>query len=107
MIDTSALEREAARLVDLAKSAGADAADAVVARGRSKSVSVRLGKVEGTNAAESYYFSLRVFVGKKVASVSAGPGADLAELAERAVAMARVSPEDAYAGLADPEGLAQ
>ncbi|GLQ38187.1 modulator protein [Rhizobium albus] len=107
MIDTSALEREAARLVDLAKSAGADAADAVVARGRSKSVSVRLGKVEGTNAAESDDFSLRVFVGKKVASVSAGPGADLAELAERAVAMARVSPEDAYAGLADPEGLAQ
>jgi PmbA protein len=106
MIDTSALEREAARLVELAKSAGADAADAVVARGRSKSVSVRLGKVEGTNAAESDDFSLRVFVGKKVASVSAGPGADLAELAERAVAMARVSPEDAYAGLADPESLA-
>jgi PmbA protein len=107
MIDTSALEREAARLVELAKSAGADAADAVVARGRSKSVSVRLGKVEGTNAAESDDFSLRVFVGKKVASVSAGPGADLAELAERAVAMARVSPEDAFAGLADPESLAQ
>jgi PmbA protein len=106
MIDTSALEREAARLVELAKSAGADAADAVVARGRSKSVSVRLGKVEGTNAAESDDFSLRVFVGKKVASVSAGPGADLAELAERAVAMARVSPEDAYAGPADPESLA-
>jgi PmbA protein len=106
MIDTSALEKEAARLVELARRAGADAADAVVARGRSKSVSVRLGKVEGTDASESDDFSLRVFVGRKVASVSAGPGADAQELAERAVAMAKVSPDDEFAGLADPADLA-
>jgi PmbA protein len=49
---------------------------------------------------------LRVFVGRQVASVSANPGADLKALAERAVAMARVSPEDPYAGLADPARLA-
>ena len=106
MIDTSALEKEAARLVELARRAGADAADAVVARGRSKSVSVRLGKVEGTDASESDDFSLRVFVGRKVASVSAGPGADAQELAERAVAMAKVSPDDEFAGLADRADLA-
>lgn len=105
-IDAATLEKEAARLVELAKAAGADAADAVVARSRSKSVSVRLGKVEGTNSAESDDFSLRVFVDGRVASVSAVPGVDGKELAERAVAMAKVSPPDPYAALADPADLA-
>jgi PmbA protein len=104
-IDATQLLDQAARLVELAKKAGADAADAVVMRSHSTSVSVRLGKIEGTNAAENDDFSLRVFIGRKVASVSAGLGADPAELAERAVAMARVSPEDPFAGLADPADL--
>lgn len=105
-IDSSALLDNASRLVELALAAGADAADAVVVRSRGQSVSVRLGKVEGTQSAESDDFSLRVFVGKRVASVSANPGFDPATLAERAVAMARVSPEDPWAGLADRELLA-
>ncbi|HEU4985585.1 MAG TPA: TldD/PmbA family protein [Rhizobiaceae bacterium] len=94
-------------LVEAAKKAGADAADAVVVRGRSKSVSVRLGKVEGTESSESDDISLRVFIGRRVASVSATTSSDPATLAERAVAMARVSPEDPYQGLADPEFLAR
>lgn len=106
MIDSSALEKRAAALVDLALKAGADEADAVIVRGRSRSVSVRLGKVEGMDASESDDFSLRVFVGKRVASVSANPGFDLKLLAERAVAMAKASPEDPFASLADPERLA-
>lgn len=97
----------AARLIDLARAAGADAADAVVVRSRSQSVSVRLGKVENTESAESDDFSLRVFVGRRVASVSANPGFDLKVLAERAVAMAKVSPEDPYACLADDARLAR
>ncbi|WP_048648600.1 TldD/PmbA family protein [Nitratireductor soli] len=96
-----------AALVEAAQKAGADAADAVVVRARSKSVSVRLGKVEGTEASESDDMSLRVFVGARVASVSAPANADPAPLAERAVAMARVSPEDPYQGLADPAALAR
>ncbi len=96
----------AARLVDAAKRAGADAADAVTVRSRSHSVTVRNGKVEGTDASESDDMSLRVFVGNKVASVSAAASADAGALAERAVAMARVSPDDAYACLADPDKLA-
>ncbi|WP_159592059.1 TldD/PmbA family protein [Chelativorans xinjiangense] len=104
--DKTLLDRVAA-LVDAAKRAGADAADAVVVRSRSSGVSVRLGKVEGTEAAESDDMSLRVFVGRRVASVSATAASDPAVLAERAVAMARVSPEDPYQGLADPERLAR
>ncbi|WP_331373520.1 TldD/PmbA family protein [Sinorhizobium chiapasense] len=106
MIDSAALEKQAAELVDLARRAGAEAADAVVVRGRSRSVSVRLGKVEATEASESDDFSLRVFVGRRVASVSANPGFDLKVLAERAVAMAKASPEDPYASLADADRLA-
>ena len=100
------LDRGAA-LVEAAIKAGADRSDAVVARGRSTSVSVRLGKVESTEASEGDSFSLRVFVGKRVASVSANAGTDAAALAERAVAMARVSPKDPYATLADPQDLAK
>ncbi len=96
------LAERAARLVEAARRAGADQADAVVVRARSVSVSVRLGKVEGTESSESDDFSLRVFVGRRIASVSANAGADPDRLAERAVAMARVAPEDPYEQLADP-----
>ena len=95
-----------AALVDAARKAGADAADAVAVRGRSTSVSVRLGKVESTEASEGDDVSLRVFVGRRVASVSATASSDPAALAERAVAMAKVSPEDPYQGLADAALLA-
>lgn len=103
------LADQARFLVAAAKKAGADHADAVVVRSRSSNVSVRLGKVESTEASESDDFSLRVFVGKRIASISANAnkGADPVALAERAVAMAQFSPEDPYEGLADPEKLAK
>jgi PmbA protein len=106
IIDSGVLQKRAAELVDLALKAGADQADAVAVRSRSRSVSVRLGKVEATEASESDDFSLRVFVGRRVASVSANPGFDLKVLAERAVAMAKASPEDPFASLADAGRLA-
>ncbi|TCR91276.1 TldD/PmbA family protein [Rhizobium sp. BK376] len=106
-IDSAQLLSRASQLIDLARKAGADAADAVVVRSRSQSVSVRLGKVESTESSESDDFALRVFVGQRVASVSANPGFDLQVLAERAVAMAKVSPEDPYACLADESRLAR
>jgi PmbA protein len=95
----------ATALVEAARVAGADAADAVVVRSRSTAVSVRLGKVEATQSSESDEFSLRVFVGRKIASISANAGSDPKVLAERAVAMAKVSPDDAYEGLAPTEQL--
>jgi len=97
----------AERLIGRARSAGADQADALVVRSRSRSASVRNGQVENTQSSESDDFSLRVFVGQKVATVHAGQGADEAALAERAVAMARVLPEDPHACLADAEMLAR
>ncbi|TCD16644.1 TldD/PmbA family protein [Oricola cellulosilytica] len=104
---TQSLIDRASSLVDAARTAGADAADAVVARSSAKSVSVRLGKVEGTDASESDNFSLRVFVGNRVASISANRIDDSTALAERAVAMARVSPEDRFNTLAPEDRLAR
>ncbi|MBZ9658726.1 TldD/PmbA family protein [Mesorhizobium sp. ESP-6-4] len=107
-LDAAKLTDRVAALVEAARRAGADAADAVAVRGRSAGVSVRLGKVEGTESSESEDVSLRVFVGQRVASVSATAAAsDPKALAERAVAMARVSPEDPFQGLADPALLAR
>jgi Predicted Zn-dependent proteases and their inactivated homologs len=105
--DDAALLDRVSALVEAAKTAGADAADAVAVRSRSTGVSVRLGKVESTESSESDDVSLRVFVGQRVASVSATASSDPKTLAERAVAMARVSPEDPYQGLADQSLLAR
>ncbi|WP_292238917.1 DNA gyrase modulator, partial [Mesorhizobium sp.] len=75
-LDAGKLTGRVAALVEAAKRAGADAADAVAVRGRSAGVSVRLGKVEGTESSESEDVSLRVFVGQRVASVSATAASD-------------------------------
>lgn len=102
VLDPRKLTDTVLSLVEAAKRAGADAADAVAVRGRSTGVSVRMGKVENTSASEGDSMSLRVFVGQRVAAVAATATGNANELAERAVAMARVSPEDPYQGLADP-----
>jgi PmbA protein len=106
-LDHTDLAERASRLVDAARRAGADIADAVCVRGMSLSVEVRLGKVEETRRAEGDDFTLRAFVGKRSAAVSANVLADPAELAERVVAMARVAPEDPFNGLADADRLAR
>jgi PmbA protein len=107
LFDQSVLLERAERLVKAARAAGADAADAVAARALSLGVGVRDGAVEESESAESDDLGLRVLVGKKQAVVSTNDLAgDLAALAERAVAMAKVAPEDKYAGLADEVLLA-
>src|SRR5262245_4153495 len=108
LFDQTPLLNLAERLVAAAQRAGADAADAVAVRSVSVSVEVREGAVEETERAESDDMGLRVLVGRRQAVVSTndmkGNGADM--LAERAVAMARVAPEDPFAGLANESLLA-
>ena len=105
--DCSHLIESASNILDAAKRAGADAADVVVSEGVSNSVSVRDGQRENAQASENRGFSLRVFRGAKVASVSTNTDGDVNELVSRALAMASVSPEDPYAGLADEASLAR
>ncbi|WP_374653986.1 TldD/PmbA family protein [Dongia sp.] len=92
-----------------AKSAGADAADAVIGSSISLSVGERLGAKEKLERAESQDLGLRVFVGKRQAIVSTSDftKASVEELAARAVAMAKAVPEDPFCGLAEPGQLAK
>jgi PmbA protein len=109
MLTVDEARNRAADLVARARAAGADAADSVFAASGSTSVQVRLGQLEDVERSEGQEIGLRVFVGKRSASVS---GSDLspdalATLAERCVAMARLAPEDPYAGLAPDELLSR
>jgi len=108
LFDQSALRTLAERLVAAAKRAGADAADAIAVRGVSQSVEVRNGRVEESERSEGDDIGLRVLVGKRQAVVSTNDvnGDGIERLAERAVAMARVAPDDQYVGLAKAELLA-
>ena len=95
-----------ADLIKAARAAGADAADALLVASTSLSVDRRLGAIEKLERSESLDLGLRVFIGKRqaiVASTEPDPKG-FAALAERAVAMARVVPEDPFAGL--PEAVA-
>jgi len=111
----SEVSEEAAVAIDLlqdligrTRRAGADAADAVLFEGVSLSHARRLGKTEKLERSEGQDLGLRVFIGRQQAVVSStdrSPEA-LAELVERAVAMARTVPEDPYCGIADPAEIA-
>jgi len=93
-------------LIAAAKRAGADAADALLVSSASLSVRRRLGQIEQLERSEGFDLGLRVFLGRRQAIVSSTDPdpKGFAALAERAVAMARVVPEDPFAGL--PEAVA-
>ncbi len=97
------------QLLDAAKSAGASGADAMLARGQSTSVSIRHGKVESAERSEDFDIGLRVFVGQQTASISTSQldADNIKDLAARAVAMAKLAPEDPYVTLASADQLAQ
>jgi len=112
----SYVSKEAGAAIDLlhdligrARRAGADAADAVLIEGVSLSHARRLSKTEKLERSEGKDLGLRVFIGRQQAIVSStdrSPEA-LAELVERAVAMARTVPEDPYCGIADSVDITQ
>ena len=105
---TDSLADLSAALLDAARKAGAEAADAIAVRGTSVSIDVRGGALEQAERSEGVEIGLRVLLGQKQACVSASDltPRTMAEMAERAVAMAREAPEDPGAGLADPAQLA-
>ncbi len=96
-------------LVDLARKAGADAADAMLIDSTDLSTSVRLGKLESLERSEAGDLGLRVFIGQRQAMVSSTDrGANvLKDLVQRAVAMARLAPEDPFCGIASPDEVAK
>ncbi len=105
MTDLAALT---AKLLGAAKKAGAEAADAIATKGTSISINVLSGKLEHAERAEGVEIGLRVLIGKRQACVSASDSSSetIATVAERAVEMAKLAPEDPYIGLANADQLA-
>ncbi len=103
------IEEIARKLLKEAKNAGADGADTVVTDADSVDIEIRDGKLEHVERSEGADAGLRVLIGRRQACVA---GSDLsreslAAMAEQAVAMARVAPEDPYSGLAESDQLAE
>lgn len=107
MLSPADARDRATSLVDLARKKGADAADAAYVGERSQGISVRLGKLEDVHRSEGEEMGLRVFVGKRNATVASSDlSKDALEvLVDRVLAMAAEAPEDQYAGLAPEELL--
>ncbi len=105
---SSAIVMSAQRFLDLAVKAGADDADVLAVGGTSVQVRVRNGAIDKVERSEAADFGLRVFVNGASAVVSgtARTDQDYQTLAERAVAMARIAPPDAFLGLQDATGTA-
>src|SRR5579863_7678624 len=100
-VSAADLESLATDVVKLAVKAGASDAEAVVREGDEFSVNVRLGQVETLKESGSRAIALRVFQGKRSASASTSDfTADgIRHLVEGAMALAKVTEEDAFAGL--------
>lgn len=107
MLSLAQAQDRAQSLVDAARKAGADAADALYVCNASTGVSVRLGEMEDIEQSEGEEIGLRIFVGSRSATVSASDleRDSLNALVDRCLAMAKEAPEDPYATLAPQELL--
>ncbi len=97
------LESLVADVVAQALKAGASDAEAVAREGDEFSVNVRMGEVETLKESGSRGLGLRVFVGKRSGSASTSDlTADgIRHLVDGALALAKVTEEDPFAGLPD------
>ncbi|MDB6180952.1 TldD/PmbA family protein [Paracoccus fistulariae] len=102
------LQMLAETMIAAARRAGADQADALTVRGQSVSIDMRNRTLEHAERAEGVEIGLRVLIGGRQACVSTSEHspATIADMAERAVAMAKEAPVDDTLGLADPDQLA-
>ena len=95
------------RMLELAKEVGSSSAEAMSLEETSQNIEVKNGKLEKAERSESVGIGLRVFLGKRAASVSSSTTKleYIREMTEKAIAMAAVAPEDEYIGLAENKQL--
>ncbi|WP_414637838.1 TldD/PmbA family protein [Alloacidobacterium sp.] len=100
---TNDLQQLAADIVIKACKGGATNTEVVIREGDEFSTTVRLGEVETLKESGSRGIGLRVFVGQRVASTSSSDFTPegIEHLISGALALARVTSEDPFAGLAD------
>ncbi|HEX3435958.1 MAG TPA: metallopeptidase TldD-related protein [Pseudacidobacterium sp.] len=100
---TAQLQQLATDIVKKALRTGATDAEVVIREGDEFSTTVRLGEVETLKESGSRGIGLRVFLGQRVASTSSSDfsAEGIERLVSGALALARVTSEDPFAGLAD------
>ena len=103
------LQQLALDVVASAMKNGATAADCVAREGNEFSTTVRCGEVEQLKEAGSKALGLRVFYGQRTASAYTSDFSrkGIERLVSSALASARVTSEDPYAGLPEPELVGQ
>jgi len=107
-ISADALYPTLKSLLHAAEKAGAESADVIATHSRSLGISVRENALEDIESMAGRDIGLRVMIGQRQACVSSSDlsSESLTALAERAVAMAKLAPEDPWCGLADQDRLA-
>jgi PmbA protein len=101
------LKEAAVDVVRQATQGGATAAEAVASEGNEFSTVVRLGEVETLKESGARSIGVRVFLGKRTASTYSSDFSPegLKQMVDSALALARVTSEDPYAGLPDASEL--
>jgi PmbA protein len=99
------LESLASDVVALAMKAGASDAEVVVREGDEFSVTVRMGDVETLKESGSRGLGLRAFLGKRTGSASTSDLTPdgIRQLVDGALALAKITEEDSFMGLPEPE----
>jgi PmbA protein len=84
-------------------SAGATDCDVVLAKGESKSISYRLGKIEDIDKSDGRTFGIRALIGNQQAFISSSDpdNENIEKLVHKVVQMAHLAPEDDTACLGD------
>jgi PmbA protein len=101
----SDLKQLASDVLDRALKAGATDAEAVVYEGDEFGAKVRLGQVETLKESGSRALGLRVFIGQRTASTSSSDFSNesIERLVDGAITLAKITSEDPFAGLPEPE----
>ncbi|HMF62515.1 MAG TPA: TldD/PmbA family protein [Edaphobacter sp.] len=99
------LKQLASDVLSRARKAGATDAEAVVYEGDEFAAKVRLGQVETLKESGSRAVGLRVFVGQRTASTSSSDfsAESIERLVDGAITLAKITSEDPFAGLPEPE----
>lgn len=102
------LESRVQAALEQARRLGADACEVGASVDQGIGVSVRLGDVETVELSRDQGIAVTVFVGHRKGSASSSDAgeASVAAAVEKAVAIARHTGEDPYAGLADADSMA-
>jgi PmbA protein len=102
---TSDLQQLASDVLTRALKAGATDAEAVVYEGDEFGAKVRLGQVETLKESGSRAVGLRVFIGQRTASTSSSDFSteSIERLVEGAITLTKITSEDPFAGLPEPE----